>query len=403
MIGKEKILLLGGSYQQVPAIVKAKELGYITVVCDYLPDNPGRKVADKWYPVSTTDIDAVYDVAVRENVGGILPYASDPAALTAAVVADRLSLPTNPVEAVEILGTKHKFRHFLQENGFAYPDNYSFSKLTAIDIVKKNIKNFILPILIKPTDSSGSKGISLVSNVENLEKAIRYASTFSRNGILIAEEYIDKGFPYVIGGDIFIEDEKIALFGHMSCLRDKEGSGLIPVGKLYPDGLNSLQLSNLREELERLIRLLGIKSGEFNLEVIIDSDNKPHFLELGPRAGGNMIPIQLSDIFNVDLIEANILAAMGKKVNLHPAIPESCFMTYVLHSEKSGYFETVNIHRDIMPYLYRKSVYKNNGDFVEAFDGAGKAVGIVFFKFPSIEVMRNFSENIDKYIKVEIG
>lgn len=403
MIGKEKILLLGGSYQQVPAIVKAKELGYITVVCDYLPDNPGRKVADKWYPVSTTDIDAVYDVAVRENVGGILPYASDPAALTAAVVADRLSLPTNPVEAVEILGTKHKFRHFLQENGFAYPDNYSFQNQTAIDTVKKNILNFKFPILIKPTDSSGSKGIGLINNFDGINEAVEYASVFSRNGVLIAEEYIRRGFPYVIGGDIFIEDGNISLFGHMSCLRDKDGCGLIPVGKLYPDGLNSIQLYNLRKELERLIRLLGIKNGEFNLEVIIDSDDKPHFLELGPRAGGNMIPIQLSDIFNVDLIEANILAAMGKKINLRPTIPAACFMTYVLHCNKTGRFAGVSFHDDIMPFVYRKSVYKNRGDIVEAFDGAGKAVGIVFLKFPTRDVMRNFSEDIDKYIKVEIG
>ena len=94
----KKILLLGGSAQQVIAIKKAKELGYYTVLCDYLPDNPGQYVADKYYNISTTDIDSVYQVAKSENVNGILAYASDPAALPAAILCERLGLPTNPAK-----------------------------------------------------------------------------------------------------------------------------------------------------------------------------------------------------------------------------------------------------------------------------------------------------------------
>ena len=83
----KKIMLLGGSAQQIIAIEKAKELGYFTVLCDYLPDNPGQYIADKFYQVSTTDKEAVLDVAKKENINGILSYASDPAAPTAAYVA----------------------------------------------------------------------------------------------------------------------------------------------------------------------------------------------------------------------------------------------------------------------------------------------------------------------------
>ena len=104
---KKKILMLGGSAQQVVAINAAKDMGYYTVLCDYLPDNPGQYVADKYYNTSTTDIEAVYEIAKKEQVCGILAYASDPAALPAAIVANRLGLPTNPPEAVEILGVKH--------------------------------------------------------------------------------------------------------------------------------------------------------------------------------------------------------------------------------------------------------------------------------------------------------
>ena len=120
----KKILLLGGSAQQLVAIRAAKELGYYTIVCDYLPDNPGQYEADKFYNASTTDIEAVYKIARNEAVNGILAYASDPAALPAAITAERLGLPTNPTQSVEILGLKYPWRKFLHDNGFACPKFY---------------------------------------------------------------------------------------------------------------------------------------------------------------------------------------------------------------------------------------------------------------------------------------
>ena len=114
----KKILLLGGSAQQIIAIKTAKRLGYYTVLCDFLEDNPGQYEADKFYLVSTTDKEAVLDVAQKEHVDGVLAYASDPAAPTAAYVGEKLNLPTNPYKSVEILCNKDKFREFLTTNGF---------------------------------------------------------------------------------------------------------------------------------------------------------------------------------------------------------------------------------------------------------------------------------------------
>ena len=108
------ILLLGGSAQQIVAIETAKRLGYFTVLCDYLSDNPGQYVADKFYLVSTTDKDAVLEVAKNENVDGVLAYASDPAAPTAAYVAEKLGLPGSPYKSVEILLIKIDLENFYQ-------------------------------------------------------------------------------------------------------------------------------------------------------------------------------------------------------------------------------------------------------------------------------------------------
>lgn len=395
----KKILMLGGSAQQVPAIKAAKEMGCYTVLIDYLPDNPGRFVADKWYPESTTDIEAVLRIAKEENVSGILPYASDPAALPAAIVAEQLGLPTNPSKSVKILGVKHEFRKFLQENGFPCPHTYSFSIGTPIEEVIANTKNLQFPIVIKPTDSSGSKGVTMLHDLSEISEAISHASGYSRNKILIAEEFIERGYPYVIGGDIFVENGRIILFGDMACLRGDNGKSLIPIGEKKPNGLSQKQSEILHSELQRIVDALGIKNGELNIELLIDNHDIPHFLELGPRAGGNMIPVQLSDAFGIDLIRANVAAAMGEPTCLQPVEPRDCYMTYVLHSAVDGIYAGMEYPDDIKPYIYREVLYKNIGERVEAFDGAGKAIGIVFMRFPTPEIMNRIEQRIETLIK----
>lgn len=405
---QKKILLLGGSAQQVIAIRTAKEMGYYTILCDYLSDNPGQYVADKFYQKSTTDIAAVYDIAKTEQVSGILAYASDPAAFSAAIVAEDLGLPTNPSKSVAILGVKHLFRNFLKENGFACPQHYNFSPDINVEEFKKNISTFHFPIIIKPTDSSGSKGVTKIDSKFDVDideifaNAIAHADNYSRNKILIVEEFIERGYPFVIGGDIFVVGGKIVLYGEMDCFRDYDGCGLIPIGKRKPCALTEYQHNVLHKELQRLIGLLNIQFGEMNIELILDKGNQPHFLELGPRAGGNMIPIQLSDVYGVDLVKANIAVAMGEVPELNFKEKPGCFMHYVLHCYKDGKFAGIEFSPELEPFIYRKCIYKKNGDEVNSFDGAGKALGIVFFHFDTIEQMNEFCDRKDEFIKVKL-
>lgn len=402
---QKKILLLGGSAQQVVAIKTAKELGYYTVLCDYLPDNPGQYVADKYYSASTTDVETIYKIAKEEQVNGILAYASDPAALPGAIVAERLGLPTNPVKSVEVLGLKYPWRQFLHDNGFACPKFYSFQPNTPIHEIVEATKDFTFPIVVKPTDSSGSKGVTKLDNWEGLENAIRWADSYSRNKVLLIEEYIQRGFPSVVGGDIFVWDGKVVLFGEMECLRDTLKSPLIPIGEKKPLCASKKQKENIHSELQRIITALDIRFGELNIEIILDKNDNVHFLELGPRAGGNMIPIQLSDAYGIDLVRANVQAAMGEKPEFlsQPvkALP-GCYMHYVLHSYKAGVFKGIEVDESIATNVYRQVIYKQEGDSVEVFDGAGKALGIIFLHFDTEEQMEDFCKNYNSLIKVQL-
>ncbi len=384
------------------AINAAKEMGYYTVLCDYLPDNPGQYVADKYYNTSTTDIEAVYEIAKTEQVSGILAYASDPAALPSAIVADRLGLPTNPPQAVEILGVKHKFRRFLSENGFACPQFHTFHPTDGIDDIKEVVKDFSFPIVVKPTDSSGSKGVTTLNCMDSLAEAIAWADIYSRNKILIAEEFIHRSFPDVVGGDIFVNEGKVVLFGEMTCLRGDHGKGLVPIGERWPGGLSKKETDRIHHELQRLVTMLGIRFGELNIEILLDKDDNVHFLEIGPRAGGNMIPLQLSDAFGIDLVKANIAVAMGESLQLDVKPQSGCFVTYVLHSYINGIFQDVEFSDEIAPHVYRKFFYKKQGDEVEAFDGAGKAVGIVFLHFDSVDEMNLYCNKLGDLIRIDL-
>ncbi|WP_305402632.1 ATP-grasp domain-containing protein [Photobacterium leiognathi] len=162
----KKIIVLGAMQMHVPLIKYAKERGYYVITVDYLLDAPGHKIADEYSLISTTDLEAVTCLARDKNVDIVMTFNSDPAAYTAAYVSKVLGLKGNPPKAVEIMSDKGLFRKFLYENGFNYPKYKVFScsdEILSVDLD--------FPVIVKPVDSSGSKGITKVKDRSSLSKA----------------------------------------------------------------------------------------------------------------------------------------------------------------------------------------------------------------------------------------
>lgn len=396
----EKLLLLGGSAQQVIAIDTAKQMGYETVLCDYLTDNPGQYHADKFYLVSTTDKEAVLSVAKREKVAGVLAYASDPAAPTAAYVAEKMGLPTSPYQSVETLCNKDRFREFLRNNGFNAPQSNGYSSAQA---VMDEIQRYHLPIIIKPVDSSGSKGATVLHSLDGLAQAIDFAFSFSRSHRIIVEEFIEKKHPYLIGGDVFIENGKIILWGLLNCHRDSRVNPLVPVGKSYPLELPESDIENVKATLQAMVDKLHLTSCAMNVELVVDKNGRVWPIDVGPRNGGNMIPDLLGMIFGVDVVEMSVQAAMGKSLKCEIRSGTPYYATHNLHSTKNGTFAGVSYSKAIHPFVMKECIYKNAGDPVEYFDNAAKAIGIAFLKFDSSEDMQKMLGNINEHIQVITG
>lgn len=393
----KKLLLLGGSAQQVVAIETAKKMGYYTVLCDYLDNNPGQYAADKFYQTSTTDMEAVLKIAKKENIDGIIAYASDPAAPTAAYVSEKLGLATNPYKSVDILCNKDKFRDFLRDSGFNTPVSGGYTaKADAIADKEK----FRLPVIVKPVDSSGSKGATVLNSWDELESAVDFAFSFSRGSRIIVEEFIEKKHKYLIGGDVFIVNGEIVLWGLLNCHRDNNVNPLVPVGKSYPLELETQDIQSVKNTLQSMVDKLQLKNGAMNVELIVDKNGLVWPIDVGPRCGGNMIPDLLGYIFDVDVVKMSVQTAMGETLDVKLKHQERYFATHNIHSAKSGVYKDLKISDGLEKHIIKKCIYPSAGDRVEYFDDASKALGIIFMQFNDRCEMNDILENINSNIEI---
>ncbi|WP_066314092.1 ATP-grasp domain-containing protein [Bacillus sp. FJAT-29814] len=397
----KKILFLGGTAQQIPAIRYAKEMGYYTILCDRQSNTHCQKYSDEYYCISTTDREGILEIGRKREVDGIVAFISDTAASIAAFAANKLNLPSHPYESVSILTNKEQFRKFLRENGFPCPraDSYKVFKEA-----KKDLSNFHFPIMLKPVDSSGSRGVTRVDSITDFEGAFEKALSNSREKTVIVEEFIEMNHDYQIGGDVFIIDGRLEFCGFLNCHRNKQVNPNVPAGKSYPLFLEKARTSLVRSELQRLIDRLNLKTGALNIEAIIGRDGKVYFIDIGPRNGGNLIPDFLKIITDIDFVGATVEAALGNKelkVNYEPK--EEFYSSYTVHSAKPGKLEAILFKNGIENHIIHKEIYKEKGDKIEAFTDGTKALGFVFLKFKGLEELKEKMNHITEYISVQVS
>lgn len=394
-----KILLLGGAKQQIPAIECAKKKGYFTILCDYLSDNPGQHIADKFYLISTTDKEKILKIAEQENIEGIVAYASDPAAPTAAYVAEKLNLPGHPYKSVEILSNKDLYRKFLEKNNFNTP------KMIVVNTFKEletSIGQLQFPVILKPVDSSGSKGVVILNNLENLNEYYMEALKYSRNKKVIVEEFVEcLGFP--LAGDGFSVNGKLVFWAFSDYHTDCASlNPLAPIAETYP----YLQPKSLQRkvvnEIQRLLDLLGMKTGAYNFEARIDKDENVFLMEVGPRNGGNGLPIITKYATGIDMLDYTIDAAMGLDCSsLKFKNVDGFWSTYAVHTNKGGILKEIIIDSEYQKnnFLEFDCNYKK-GDYIPPFKGSNTSMGTLMSKYSSYSEMINKVYNFSKYVKI---
>ena len=397
----KKLLILGAMEMHVPLIKRAKEMGNYVIPVDYIPENPGHKLADEAYYDSTTDLDAVLKLSKKLNIDGIMTYNSDPAAPTAAYVAEKLGLPGNPYQSVKIMSEKNLFRDFLISNGLNAP---KFGNYLNIEDALCHINDFSFPIIIKPVDSSGSKGVTVVNNVNDVQNAIECALEKSRSKKFIIEEYIEP-VGKQLHGDGFVQNGKV-VFLHLGDHHfDSTINNLVPYSTTYPTEHPVEIVNACKNQIQDFMSKVGFKNGGFNVELrISNKDNKPYIIDIGARNGGNFTPkvIEYGSVFN--FLDRAIKIALGESIDdIKMTDKVSDFVSYlILHSDKNGVLNNIVLDKMIEDRIIEKHIYLKSGDKVETFLGANAALGVLIMKYESREVMDEIVENFHNLYKVEL-
>ena len=397
---KKRILLLGGSYFQIPAIKYAKNKGYYVITADYLPNNPGHKYSDEYHNVSTIDKEAILKLAREMNVDGVLSYASDPGAPTAAYVTEKLNLPGNPYKSVLILQRKDLFRSFLKNNGFNVPESGSFNNYYRALIYADELLKYYKNIIVKPADSSGSKGVTKINNIKNFEQAYDTALNFSICKKVIIEQFIEK-VSYQMDGDGFVWNEKLVFrcFGNQH--NDHLCHSYVPAGISFPFVQNKDLQQKAHNDIERILSLLKMKVGGLNIEYITDENDEVYIVEIGPRSGGNLIPEVIKYSTGVDLIAYSVDGALGKDCgNLKMKETSGFYSSYILHAQSDGVFNSMEMSSEIENRIVEQNIFIKKGDSVRKFNGSHDTLGTFILKFDNQVEMLDYLDNMNEHIRV---
>lgn len=397
----KKLMILGGSKYIVPVIKQAHELGIFVITCDYLPNNFAHKYSDKYLNISIIDKRKILKAARNEKIDGIISFACDPGVVVATYVARKLKLPScGPLKSVKILQDKSKFRKFLKKNNFNVPYAKSYSSYNQL---KKHLDKINFPVIVKPIDSAGSKGVSLVNNKNRLEDSVVKALNFSRKRKFLIEQYIEqKGCSsdcdmYSLNGKLLFKSFSSQVFDN------KCDNRFTPALFYWPSTLTLDQQNYLSNELQRLIKLLGLTTSIYNVETRVSNDNIPYIMEVSPRGGGNRLSEMINLVYGVDLIKEYICYSVGiESPNNFEIIHDKSIVEVILHSRKSGKFDNLYIDKSLKNNIHELDLCVKQGEKVEGFSAANEMLGTLVLEFESLVEIENFIKHFDELIRVEV-
>lgn len=397
----KKLMVLGGSRYALPVIQAAKQLGIYTITADYLPHNIAHKFSDEYVNVSIIDKEKTLEEAKARKIDGIMSFACDPGVITAAYVAEQMDLPNvGPYESVRILQNKGKFRDFLTKNGFNVPTAKNYKNATE---AFKDVELFHWPVIVKPTDSAGSKGVTRVDNLTDLEKSIQYALTYSNSGEFIIEDFIAQQ-GYSSDTDSFSVDGELK-FVSFDCQHfDRDAKNpYTPAAYSWPSSMSVKHQEELKNEIQRLLKLLKMRTAIYNIETREGIDGKAYIMELSPRGGGNRLAECLRYATGVDMITNMVKYSVGIPIDEIAQKPyEGCWAEIILHSDEPGVFKELWISDEIAENVIERDLWVEEGASVGGFEAANEAIGTLILKFENQERIEEVLGNQSKYVKVRL-
>lgn len=373
-MNNKKIMILGASILQLPAIEKAMEMGLDVVAVDMNPDAVGFAVKGVQKEViSTIDIPAVLEAAKRHGIHGIMTLASDMPMRTVAAVAGEMGLVGISGDTAIKATNKAVMRQALESHNVPIPKYY---KVTTREEYLRAAGALAGPFMVKPADNSGSRGIIKVESTSDTEAVLQaydYSRQNSRGGDVVVEEYMS-------GPEVSVETLTVDGQCHVIQITDKLTTGaphFVEMGHTQPTAHDAQTAEKIRQVAIAANRAVGITNGPSHTEIIVTAEG-PKIVELGARLGGDCITTHLVPLSTgVDMVECCIRIALGEQPELTPKFSRGSAIRYF--SQTPGMVRTITGIETARAIdgIRQVSIVHGVGETVGQIDSSGARLGFV--------------------------
>lgn len=370
----KKILVIGAATYQVPAIQRIVESGYKAYCVDYKEGQPGFKFATGYKVVDVRDKEKCLEYANELNIDGIMSWGATLTLPTVSYIGRMMNLPCIPMETAEISTDKYQIRKKLTECGL----NSAGEAFDLHSQEEAETKHFTIPFVVKPCDGSGSKGVYIVKDVDEIKNAIQHAFNSARDGRIYVEPYIE-GTEYSV--EAYVNKEEIYIY---SIVRTEfYWMEYYPVYKQTTyKGISTEEEMLVEEEIKKAIIALGLTLGPINFDIIIsDTDGKPYIIDVGIRNGQNLIASHIIPYSRgVDELNNSIALCIGNNIDIKPLRKEYISSRLLIYAsgtivQINPYQELIG-HNNVVDIILRKQV----GDLLPYYQTKSDICGWVLCK-----------------------
>ena len=390
-MNKKKLLLAGGSYADIPMILSAKKLGYHVITSGFNAHDLGHQHSDEFALEDYSNKEAMLSLAKKINISAICSSCNDFSALSSAYVAEKLNLPGHdPYETARIIHHKDLYRKFAKENNITTPQARSYSDIgTAVE----SIETTQYPVIVKPIDMTGGKGISVAYNIEEEKNSIEKAFLRSKAKRIVIENYLE-GSRH--GFSSFIQNGKVVF-----CFADNEyyySNPYLVSGASTPGTITKSVEEKLIIETEIIAYKLSLKTGIFHIQFIL-KDGVPTIIEICRRAPGDLYVKLVEYAMGIDYPSWIVKSSAGIKIDFPKQVEYKGFFTrHCIMSDRPGRVERISYDNSIKSNMIENFKLGNAGDIIK--DHLITKLGIVFLKFGSQQEMIEKTIKMQELIKV---
>jgi len=391
---QKKLLMLTATEQDMPFILAAKKLGYYVITTNNRPDYSGHRWGDQYVYADFSEYDRMVELCKRLDIDAISWATSDPCALAACYIGEKLGLKGHDTfENGQIIHLKDKFKEFAEKYDIKTPRSHYFED---VDSAKSFAVNEAFPLIVKPVDLAGGKGVSVAYSQSEYVKAVEYAFEKSFKKRIVVEPFIEGTLHSL---NTFIVDQKVRAYCTANDYSYKNkymtNSGISPADNWQK------AVEILIPETEKVAKILGLVDGQLHMQYIM-RNGEPFIIEMMRRNIGNFWSSMINDAAGVNWAEWCIRAEAGLDCHNIPANkdPKGFYGYHMIQSDRNGVLKNIEIAPEFQKYVYQTVMWENPGHVIS--DYMYEKLGNVLFHFDTESEKNKFMPHINELVKVTV-